>query len=530
MFPDKIKTAALLLFLLFFNHAYSIRYYVDVNASGTGSGTNWTNAFTDLQSALSIAVFGDEIWVATGQYKPTGSTDRTVAFVLKDGVNIYGGFNGTETSLSQRDIALNPTTLSGDIGNTGDNADNSHNIIRGNNIASNITLDGFRIINGNSGSSYNGGGLKITNTLSGNLLVKNCYFFNNIATSYGGAIYLAAANLILEDCEFINNQSGSGNGGAICNGNNNGGYSNLIVRDTKFKNNVARVGACLYNTVRFQTLTIERCLITNNSSTISILDINHFDTARIMSTSIIGNRINDFSGNVLYVNGNNVNDIFEMTNCTFAHNYNTYINTIQDEIIRLEDSHLKISNCIIYGNTKYAGRQINTSATVSYSIVEGGHAAGINILDMDPMFINPNQGGNTNFDASSFDYTVMWNSPAVNSGDNSLLTPGHLLDLMQGQRIQGTIVDMGCYESSFLLTNNTLKMKDESAVIYDYFKKSIQITDISKVQNKPFRIFNTQGKMVKYGFVVSNEIKLELASGIYIIIIEGRKNNSFVVN
>jgi hypothetical protein len=43
-------------------------YYVNLNATGNNSGTNWTNAFIDLQTAISVAVFGDQIWVAAGQY------------------------------------------------------------------------------------------------------------------------------------------------------------------------------------------------------------------------------------------------------------------------------------------------------------------------------------------------------------------------------------------------------------------------------------------------------------------------------
>src|SRR5262245_48737704 len=77
--------------------------YVNAVATGANNGLSWTDAYIDLQSALSAAVNGDEIWVAAGTYKPTTSTDRTISFTLKNGVALYGGFAGTETLLTQRD-------------------------------------------------------------------------------------------------------------------------------------------------------------------------------------------------------------------------------------------------------------------------------------------------------------------------------------------------------------------------------------------------------------------------------------------
>ena len=68
-----------------------------------------TNAYKDLQSALSGAVSGTEIWVAAGTYRPTTSTDRAKSFTLKSGVAIYDGFSGTETLRIQRNASVNVT-------------------------------------------------------------------------------------------------------------------------------------------------------------------------------------------------------------------------------------------------------------------------------------------------------------------------------------------------------------------------------------------------------------------------------------
>jgi hypothetical protein len=81
--------------------------YVDFDAIGAATGANWTDAYTSLQDALTAATSGDQIWVAEGIYYPdVGSglidDDRTETFTLVDGVGIYGGFIGTESSVGER--------------------------------------------------------------------------------------------------------------------------------------------------------------------------------------------------------------------------------------------------------------------------------------------------------------------------------------------------------------------------------------------------------------------------------------------
>lgn len=78
-------------------------WYVDADANGSNDGSSWVNAFTDLQDALAATGYGDEIWVTAGTYRPTDSNDRTKSFALVEGVELYGGFDGTETSRSERD-------------------------------------------------------------------------------------------------------------------------------------------------------------------------------------------------------------------------------------------------------------------------------------------------------------------------------------------------------------------------------------------------------------------------------------------
>ena len=79
-----------------------------VKTGGGGDGSSWTTALGDVQAAIDAAASGDSVWIATGTYYPSSVRELEGAelfgysFELKDGVSLYGGFKGNETSLSER--------------------------------------------------------------------------------------------------------------------------------------------------------------------------------------------------------------------------------------------------------------------------------------------------------------------------------------------------------------------------------------------------------------------------------------------
>jgi hypothetical protein len=103
------------------------RIYVDIDASTGGDGSSWTTSYKYLQDALASAdrTSGTEIWIAAGDYLPNQAentsylddqaADRDGPHPYFDltGVQLYGGFEGTETELSQRVVANNTVTISG---------------------------------------------------------------------------------------------------------------------------------------------------------------------------------------------------------------------------------------------------------------------------------------------------------------------------------------------------------------------------------------------------------------------------------
>src|SRR5437762_1321380 len=112
---------------------FSRIWYVDASSPAhVPDGNAWSTAYRDLQQALSASTSGDEIHVADGTYKPTATTDRTLSFLPKSGVSLLGGYAGFGAgNPDARDWSAYVTTLSGDIGVTGTNTDNSYHVVVG---------------------------------------------------------------------------------------------------------------------------------------------------------------------------------------------------------------------------------------------------------------------------------------------------------------------------------------------------------------------------------------------------------------
>lgn len=192
------------------------------------TGLSWALAFPNLDSALSTAQPGDEIWIAQGIYKPTDNTDRNARFVLPSGVGVFGGFAGMESTRAERNWDTHPTVLSGDIGAAGDSTDNSYCLVYAAATDSNTLIDGLIIERANANNTQNNTDY-YRPTLSGagvyldgdgglvgvsHLTVRNCVIRNNTAVYEGGGLYAngrgnGAAILQLENCIFQRNRAGS---------------------------------------------------------------------------------------------------------------------------------------------------------------------------------------------------------------------------------------------------------------------------------------------------------------------------------
>ena len=206
--------------------AQSKIYYVSSQATDTGDGSSWANA-TTLTKALDKAVAGDQIWVQGFETLTGGNlyVAPKEGFAVKSGVQLYGGFAGTESRLSQRVTLGKPyqlkyrSVLSGDIQKNdtvgsvdlifpanGTRSDNATHVLSvnldptqasGNNNTYPTVINGFSIGNGQAagtGDAGKGGGIYVygDNSKGGVFRIERCFLISNYATQ-GGAVYVDAS-------------------------------------------------------------------------------------------------------------------------------------------------------------------------------------------------------------------------------------------------------------------------------------------------------------------------------------------------
>lgn len=279
--------------------------YVDADATtGANNGTNWANAFTDLQDALELACGCDnstnprpDIWVADGIYRPSveldfdgllpGGDPREVTFQLCNDVAIYGGFTGwsggasggsEETMLAQRNDnpATNNTVLSGDL--NGDDLavatdqllseatrnENAYHVVSASGTNSTAILDGFTISGGNATEAMLGGennrrGAGIYND-AGSPTLRNLRLVENAATEQaGGMLNINAAQPIIDQVNISGNLAQFG-GGMYNN------TSNPTITNATFDANLAtESGGGMFN-LSGASPTIEEVNFSNNEA------------------------------------------------------------------------------------------------------------------------------------------------------------------------------------------------------------------------------------------------------------------------
>ncbi len=178
------------------------RYYVTENGSKNNNGLTWATAFSNPNEAFAIANTGDEVWVAKGIYYTTTTNDRYISFKIPSGMKLIGGFDGSESFLSQRDYKVNKTILSGNIGSLSDSTDNSVHVVEIINANKKAIIDGFFIRDGYARTAnpsslsevmYNSGaGIFVYNEENSSLCdaeIKNCHFEYLYSTKSGAAIF-----------------------------------------------------------------------------------------------------------------------------------------------------------------------------------------------------------------------------------------------------------------------------------------------------------------------------------------------------
>ncbi|MBB4119762.1 hypothetical protein GGR32_002068, partial [Mesonia hippocampi] len=427
--------------------------YVDNNVNGgNGSGDSWNNAIPELADALKWAYqehqigtpWSDsnplEIWVAAGTYHPDDGNratdnDRNETFQLISGVKVYGGFEGNEIDLSDRDWNTHITVLSGDIdGNDTSDSDgivtnpnditgfNSYSVVTGSGADNTAFLDGFIITSGSADDESagidepkrNGGGIY---NYDGSPTLTNLIITGNITEYRGGGVFNFNSSPVLTNVTIKGNRTGDGSntshyGGGIANISG----SSVVLMNSKIIENSAQAGGGVYNdespTTLINTLIAENEAINSNGGGIFNFLSN---STELINVSISGNNAGNEGGGI----------------------FNAY-------------GSLYLKNTVVWGNIANGGNEIATQyGNVNFESSLYGNDTGdvigensfntTDTLNDDPKFS----------DISNSDYTLANNSPAINTGSNSLYT-GDLnndTDLTGNPRLYNNTIDIGAFES-----------------------------------------------------------------------------------
>lgn len=300
-----------------------VAWRVTPGGSGARDGSTWSDAVAGLTPAFDLAVPGDQVWVASGTYRPS-SPPAQPSFRIPDAIQVFGGFDGGEMLLSERDPdpLTNGTILDGDV--LGDDegfdhrSDNAWHVVRFDDVGSDTRLDGFTITGGEAVGQEpadfdqrKGGGI----LNSGSPVLANLHLIANRSTDTGGALHSNQGGPHILDCRFENNEAGlaggavsldgagstdtellilershfranrSSNGGAL-----DGGRSDLLIRSCRFENNSAEAGGALF--LAHNTCTVLKCdFVANVASSGGAVDTyNH--GGQFINVRFLGNRAN----------------------------------------------------------------------------------------------------------------------------------------------------------------------------------------------------------------------------------------------
>lgn len=151
--------------------------YVSLSGNDSNDGSSWQKAKRTIGNAVNCATQGQQIWVSIGTYNEIISP--------ADGIYIYGGFTGSETSLNNRkaDSRTSVTAIKCEV------------------YTQKTVIDGFKIANRNGGGGSYAVLLRDYACLSNSEIIDNTYDVISVSCR--------ETSCIIENCRILNNKAGN---------------------------------------------------------------------------------------------------------------------------------------------------------------------------------------------------------------------------------------------------------------------------------------------------------------------------------
>ncbi len=423
--------------------------YVKENASG--SGQSWADAAGELANALKAAKTNSEIkqiWVAQGTYHPLYSpaddnfgnpAERDNAFLLVNGVSVYGGFKGDETDPSQRNLN-NPQFASILDGNFRGTV-SYHVVVAVGATNNNTFLDGFTVKNGNADGSSNltiggvavdrnaGGGIALFNNPV--IILRNIIVTQNNSSNRGGGIVSVQNDVVnISTIQVTENTSAYFGGGIVHQG---GTHSRMTVVNSRISGNSltqpnTQNGGGIYN--------------------LSYLSLRNVE--------ISGNKAISGSGIYSYeINSSSIAEL-KLLNCTISGNLATGSGENNSAVYTRSSVETPIRNTVIQGNSGGVRASGTTQVIYRNSLVQGATTNDAhNNIDGNshPFFLGAPHHSTAPFTGGH--YAVVPTSPLINAGNGAHYTGdganlGLDKDLAGKARVynygSGGTIDIGAFE------------------------------------------------------------------------------------
>ena len=392
--------------------------YVNKNATGANNGNSWADAYTTIQAGINDAdVMDEEVWIAQGTYPE--------AIVMKSGVKLYGGFNGTETELNQRNWTINVTTIDASTARGGLPA---YHVVIMDSITSS-TIDGFTITGGNAydysgiGTNNYGGGI-LCYILNDTNIINNNKITGNSASVDGGGIYCYNSSPAITNNTITGNSADRDGGGISCYNNSSPNITNNIISGNSTTSNGGGISCdnsspiITNNTISENSSTSDYCrgggiscwhnsspTITNNTISGNSaeygggISCDDYSSPQITNNTISGNSaFGDFGrGGGIYCDDYSSPEI--SNNTISGNSAAAVVGGSRGGGIYCSSSSSAITNNTISGNSAGHGGGIycyNSSLAITTNIISGNFGSGIACDDnSSPQISNNTISGNS---------------------------------------------------------------------------------------------------------------------------------------